>query len=250
MTESNEDPQKKLTPEERLFKIIQDAEKAPEDETLVVSSKAAAAADAPVPALEPAAETEEHAADVNLKKATRAAKLGSLQSDTFWRDFRKNIVSIPTLNRALSVVLAGLIAYCVSVFMFKDPAAERFAKRGESAFAAPQFPANLLPTGSYDFSTFASRNLFQPWRPPPPPEPSAAAAQGSAAPTPQLSSALSNLKLSGVYIGDDPEALIEAIDEKKTYTVSKGSEIKGLKVVEVQPDGVLLTDGNSQQLLR
>ena len=61
---------------------------------------------------------------------------------------------------------------------------------------------------------------------------------------------VSKLKLSGIYLGDTPEALIEDTEEKRTYTVNVGSQVKGLTVKEVHTESVVLSDGQSETVLR
>ncbi len=109
----------------------------------------------------------------------------------------------------------------------------------------------VVEGASNHFSAVDERNVFRPWQPPaePAPAPAAAAAPNQSS-SGQLQQKAAAFKLTGVYFGDEPEALVEATDEKRTYTLKAGSEIRGIKVKEVKEDGVVFTDGQSEFLLK
>lgn len=253
-------PQSKdLTPEERLFKIIQDGEKADEkSDTLSVSGRDADAKEEALleegllskPSRPLAASPEEKFSeeDLHLKKARRA--LSSLNAQELFgeKGFRR-FLTIKTANRALLLTLVVLLIYFLNVQVITkaSPNAEFLKKAGAGGAAPMNIPADLF-SARLDSEELAKRNLFQPWRPLPPSEANAPVAEAAA---PQTTfSIMSTMKLSGVYLSDVPEALIEATDEKKTYAVKAGSVIKGLTVKAVKAEGVVLTDGKSEATLQ
>lgn len=244
-----------LTPEERLFKIIQEGEKSPADETLTVSSDKVSETPLADPFFETIS-TEQvlkspadnlSVNEIHAKKAVRAnAAVRRLLKDGALH----GMVSLQTANRALIATLGILLISFVSgqVFFRDSPGLEFMKKANAMGAPAIDAPSNLFDV-QVSAETFPPRNVFRPWKAPDP----AAAGSGDTATTLMpgaLSGVISNLKLSGIYLSEIPEALIEAVDEKKTYSVRKGSEIRGLKVKEVKEDGVILTDGRVDQLLQ
>jgi hypothetical protein len=96
------------------------------------------------------------------------------------------------------------------------------------------------------------RNVFQPYKAPEPkPEPvQAPVVAAPVAVDNPLDVKLAQMKLSGLYMGDTPEALVEALDEKRTYAVKIGSEFKGLTVKDIKAEGIWFTNGKAEQLLK
>jgi hypothetical protein len=246
------DPKRKeLTPEERLFKIIQEAEKSGKDDTLVASpdKEATSASASAVPARDPRegfydrflAGANEH--DVNVKKARRALLLAAGGAASRL----SRLATLQTLNRALAGALTVAVLYLAISQITQESASAQFLRKAEGLGMPPlELPADLASGGAAgDFAELAERDLFHPWKAEPPP--AAAPQAGVAVPAP---ASFSQLKLSGIYLGEVPEALVEAVDEKKTYTVAAGSVVKGLTVKEVRADGVVLSDGRAEHVLQ
>lgn len=278
---------KDLTPEERLFKVIQESEKAREkDDTLIVSSEKTSVpppSAAPTPAPEPGfgfdselasglAETRRAPEpellsdlpepDIQAKKARRAMALSAASAGSMLEGLLQKLFSLASINKFLSVIAIGLFLYFSlnHLFIRKSPV-ELFMKRADAMNApAIEFSTDIFSTESIDrhAEALAKRNAFRPWAPAPPPQPAAGAAGsgGVAGPTAysppnsSLAAVSANLKLSGIYLSDIPEALVEVVDEKKTYAVSAGSKVKGLTVKEVKSTGVVFTDGQSEYFLQ
>jgi hypothetical protein len=245
---------KDLTPEERLFKIIQEGEKK-QDDTLIVSSEKTSSeeqeADVSMPAFKETVSDSPSQHEINIKKAFRAARTAG--PDLFKVRSFTGFLSVKNANRTLFATLLSLLFYfLVSQIFLKESIGSDFMKKanfGEAQMAG--VPVELFnQTVQIQPETLPKRKVFQPWKPAPP---DAAAGQGESGGGAQGQGSLAgmtNLKLSGIYVGEDPEALIEAVDEKKTYTVGVGSEIRGLKVKKVSEEGVVLTDGQSERLLQ
>jgi len=251
---SSEPPQRQPTPEERLFKIIQEGKASEDKEDTILSAPASAVVDLPMvlPSLKKMlGETAAPAGEVHEKKAKRAMSV--LNDPALMRGFGEKFFTIRTANRALLTCLITLSVYFIAIqFLWRESLGEAFIQKVNS-IGVPSVRAvsSVLSVDDLnrDLGDIRKRNLFQPWRAPDPEsQPAQALSQGSAASP--LSSAIGHLKLTGIYLSDKPEALIEAADEKKTYAVSTGSQLKGLKVKEIRADGVVVTDGQNETMLR
>jgi hypothetical protein len=218
------------TPEERLFRIIREG-------------KALQAQDLPLPPTDP----ETAAGTVHVKKAKRAAM--RLAESGFLRRFRKSFFTMRTVNGALATSLATLCMYfVVTQFLWKESLSATFMQKAAAPSAANSGTMpSLVMLGDLkqEIAPVKGRNLFQPWKPDP-------VSESSAAPsTPQPPQGASGrFKLSGIYMSDPPEALLEAVDDKKTYAVTAGTEIKGIKIKEVRADGVVVIEGDTERLIQ
>jgi type II secretory pathway component PulC len=154
-------------------------------------------------------------------------------------------VSLPIVNRSLAALfLVSAVGLFVNQAFLNASPSEMFLKK---ANAAGSLPIDSVPTRLFDVNlttdSFPERNVFQPYRAPEP--------TPTSAPMMQTSASLgSNFRLSGIYLGENPEALIEAVDEKKTYSVTQGSVLKGLTIKEIRSDAVVITDGQSERTLQ
>ncbi|MBI4432249.1 MAG: hypothetical protein HY592_02050 [Candidatus Omnitrophica bacterium] len=266
-----QNPQREPTPEERLFKIIQESEEAKEkDDTLIVSSTKPsepepAAPQSPVFEDESvklgqfAEKLEAHPAAVALdephsdRPGRRFAlpSFQSLQGARLSKQFFRRFATVKLVNHTLAGVLGVLMIYFLTnqVFTKESPSAD-FLRRA-NAMSTPnlELPPNLfnMQEVNQGVEVIANRNAFQPWKPP---VPKVIVATGPVIPAGLMQSVVPNLKLTGIYFGEQPEALIEAVDEQRTYTVSKDDKIKGIIVKEVKPDGVVLTDGAADHFLQ
>ncbi|MBI2094977.1 MAG: hypothetical protein HYT89_02285 [Candidatus Omnitrophica bacterium] len=232
-----------------MFKIIQEAEKSESgDDTLVVSSPPKPEPVKAAPLVASGSPQEGFSdRDINVKKARRAMTSGAAAAESLLQDTLRHFFSIHTVNRLLGLALAGFVAYFASsqFFLREDPADVFMKKASAMNAAALELPPDLFSVPDKDLGGVVQRNIFRPWKAAPPPS-----AQPSAEPSNSLVAIASTLKLSGIFLGDIPEALIEVTDEKKTYVVSKGMTIKGAQVKEVGPDAVILTDGQSEVPIR
>ena len=235
-----ETPPREPTPEERLFKIIQEGKSASVSVTENVPADISPEED--LSAREPEG--------LRVKKARRAK---TVFDDAAIRGLGKRFFTLETVNRLLLTCLITLFIYFASTqVLWKESLSDAFMQKSNALVMPPVgLSPELLSVGDLgtDLADVSKRNLFQPYRPP---EPSAQAPVEAPPPTPGniLSQVSGHLKLSGIYMSDEPEALLEATDEKKTYAVSAGSQIKGIKVKEVRADGVVLTDGQSEKVIQ
>lgn len=249
------DKPKDLTPEERLFKLIQEGEKTGEkDDTLIASPESgflkpiafeedtpAGGGSLPAPSL-----TEE---EIHEKKATRAGSFRRYKTSSFTLESLQNVLSLKTLNRILGACFLLSLFYFVTShgLVRESPGDDFMLKANAMPKATPvEVPANLFSV-NVSGASVPQRNVFQPYRPPAPKPVETAAAPPDVG---ALQAAIANLKLTGIYMGDTPEALVETVDEQKTYAVKVGSELKNLKVKNVRPEGVLFTDGKAEQMLK
>ena len=245
-----------LTPEERLFKIIQESEKPGKgDDTLVASSEPATERGGPGPAAQPdgsGAAVGVQDPGVQMKKARRALSLDAFVDEAWVGGMRRQVLSVRTLNRVLAACLGILALYFLGSQVFRRPPAAEFAKKtGAARPPVLEMSSDLFSTQDVEkqIAEVGRRNIFQPW------SEAARAAVAAVSPAAVSSEALSarvaSLKLSGIYAeGDSPEALVEDTEEKKTYMVAPGSQFKGLTVKDVKEDSVLLTDGESEYILQ
>ena len=255
------DKPKDLTPEERLFKLIQEGEKAEDkDDTLIVSSDAGLSK--PIVFEEGSASGDEAASleapsgglsagEIREKKAVRAGLMKRYTVPSFSMGSVQNVLSLRTLNRVLTAsFLIVLIYFVASHAMTKSSVGGDFMQKANAMAPASvaDIPSNLFSV-RIDPGSVPERNVFQPYKPPTP-KPVEAPAAAPVSNAGALDGALSNFKLTGIYMGEIPEALVETNDEQKTYAIKEGSELRGVKVKAVKPEGILFTDGQSEQLLR
>lgn len=240
---ASEPSQRELTPEERLFKIIQEGKADPAAD----EGKQDLLRDQPVVDGPPAEALD----PVHEKKARRAMTI--FGDPAVINSLKKKFFTSQTGNRLLLTCFVTFFLYFLSTqFIWKDSMSDAFMQKTSAIGAVPAQPLSGLFSNdgvNEDLSEVKKRNLFQPWRPEPVAE-APAVAEAPQSPSGTLAAAASQLKLSGIYMSDEPEALLEAIDEKKTYAVSKGSEIKGVQVKEVRADGVVLTDGQNDKVIQ
>ena len=223
---------KDLTPEERLFKIIQDSEKSSEGDTLLVSDNK---------------KNEELRAEAVFEDDKKTEKPITEKGDSFFAGLGAKIFSIRFANRVLFVLFAGVLVFFVGhQFAAKYSPSDLFMKRA-NAMDVPvmHLPENFFVVQNLNREAFSDRNVFKPWK-----QPAPEATATATGPSSTVATLAAQLKLSGIYQDAVPEALLEALDEKKTYVVSAGKQIKGLTVKEVKSNGVLVTDGQSEFLIQ
>ena len=250
-----------MTPEERLFKIIQNQE-SNQDETNLnsLSTDADLKANLATSKTESKAVSEKSAPDLDgdagasPEVQNRALSLKHFlfaNSGAALLSGLQQLFSLKVLNRVLALFTVALILLFVTdLFFIKSDPIELFFKKTnliaspEQALADVPLAAGVIP----DTQSISQRNVFRPWV-----QPQVAAPQVSVASDPSSgysSKVLTNVKLVGIYMDDTPEALMEAVEEKRTYVVQAGSEIKGMKVKEIKAEGVVLSDGKEEYFLQ
>ncbi len=237
----NDPKSPELTPEERLFKIIQETERSGKEDTLVVSSAKI--------------ENSEFLTEQNFDKipARSVSEPEPLRRPSF--KIKIGRPTIPVVNKVLGASLMLMMAYLLvyqvipKKSMKIEPAVPSAGRSAGFEDARNLFALESVGQAS---QSIAARNVFRPYAPPPPPDPSqmAAADAKSSQPTGQLATVLANLRISGIFLGDAPEALVEVKDERKTYILPIGGEIRKIKVKDIRSDSIVFTDGQNDQVLQ
>ncbi|MBF0253545.1 MAG: hypothetical protein HQL11_00225 [Candidatus Omnitrophica bacterium] len=161
----------------------------------------------------------------------------------------RRALAVRNINAFLVVVLLAVTTYFVAeVFVMKATPEDRFVSRISTQIKAPSVldvPRDLFDLVDIEENgdVFAERNIFQPWTPK-----AIVAGENTAEsePSARLSQVAGKLRLTGIYLSDHPEALIEDIEEQRTYTVGVGGLVKGIKIVKIEANGVVISDGNAE----
>ncbi len=123
-----------------------------------------------------------------------------------------------------------------------EVAPEPAESAADNAVARGFVPRFQLPPAE-DFQEINQRPLFVDGRRLPQPEP-----EGTPKPAPESSPLPKHLGLTAVLVTEDgASALIVDRNEKKTLSLRQGDELAGWKIVGIQPDRVVLSQGGSSQ---
>ena len=136
--------------------------------------------------------------------------------------------------------LAGIVGLESGFGVRLGPSIPSGAVRPAPAFQAKLLPALAPVNADQEYPEMVARPLFVPLRRPAPP----------AEATPQSSMKRGQFVLQGVTIAGDTR--IALLKEKATghiYRVEKGRDVNGLKLAEVSPEAVTLTQGKEQEVL-
>lgn len=206
-----------ISPEERLFKVIQENK------------------DSPRPPVE--------GRDSPPKNA--AVEAGKIEKPAAGRrvfgglSVKLQNVDPKTVNKALVVVLAALIVLVVYYAVKKRYNIEKITGANLET-PAQNFRAqtieNFKPAQFY-IDEVKKRDVFHP-----PVEKKIAVEPAK----PALKELTKDFSLAGIYKGDYPEAMIEDKAAKKMYFLKEGDEIKGIKVKSILKDRVILRSGEEE----
>ncbi len=227
-----------LTPEERLFKVIQDNEASGNKSDAVLAHGESEGGSAP----------RRFRWKWRLPLGFGFGHAGAASGPAAGGP----VLSVHTLNGILFVVLLALLSYfVVGQVLFRKPSGDKLKARAEApSVVSLEIPAELFSVREVESrrDLLEERNVFQP-----------TLAQGKprAVQTPEfqptssnLSAVAGNLKLTGTFLSDRNEALIELLDEKRTVSVPEGGTIKGVTVKAVRSDAVILSDGVTEFVLQ
>lgn len=197
--------EEKITPEERLLKIIEN----------------------------PAAE--------KTKAATPPAKSAAVAIKP--KDLSKYL-SLEAVNKAAMVICAFVTIFAVyDYLMFRDGLARKYKKIITEI--TPYKPGgqgiNMLRDNMSDLlEKYRERNIFS-FLPPP--------AEAVSAASSEALQQITNLKLVGVIWSDNPQAMIEDAQDKKTFLVGAGDRIGEFTLNKILRDRVMVgKDGKEWEL--
>ena len=151
------------------------------------------------------------------------------------------------LQQICWVVLIALGAYLVTDLFFVQlrPPVAAVLPTGTQEPVTPSAgltTGQLKPLSEYQ-TALATRNPFGLQR--------RLEAQGPAEPAKTgIAQLISGLALVGLSRGRVPEALIEDTAAQRTYVVKVGEVVNGLKVKEINTDGVVVGDGHEEAVIR
>lgn len=208
----------KITPEERLLKIIEN----------------------------PQAEKRRTPAEPKTKGGLSLKDLGLL-FENFQVD--KNLsqyVTLLTTNKALAVISAIATIFCIFNYAISGTNLKKRLDNITTGATASVISAakSSLPEGNIsDMIALAQRRNIFTFLPV-----NAAGQQGAAAP--DMAQIISTLKLVGILWSDNPQAMIEDTKEQKTYLLNSGDEIGQFKVNKILREKVILGKDRQEWELR
>ena len=141
-------------------------------------------------------------------------------------------IDINLVNRSLVIILAIILAAAIFSGINKGPNLSKLtsiSSRYMNQITKPK-PAESFKPLAYYTEQVRKRDLFSP-------NTSEASASGGRRSQQEIAK---DLSLAGIYQGEYPEAMIEDKVEKKTYFLKEGDEIKGMKVKSILKDRVIL----------
>ncbi len=149
---------------------------------------------------------------------------------------RPLIVALTLLTAALLVVIAAETGFGSRL----TPSIPALSTRAAAAPEAKLLPPLTQPAAEQAYPEMATRPLFiATRRPAPTPEPAQ-----------QQTMRRGQFILQGVIVaGDTRIAMLREKANGKIHRVEKGHEINGLKLAEVSPESVTLTQGSEQEVL-
>ncbi|MBI3322542.1 MAG: hypothetical protein HYZ94_02560 [Candidatus Omnitrophica bacterium] len=154
------------------------------------------------------------------------------------------IWNLQLASRVLWVILAVLGAYVVVDLVLIQPTYQLSRTEGPGAAAGPvEARAPLKPLADY-IGVVVQRDPFTGLLP--------GMAQQAPPPTTEkrLEQLVAGFALVGIDRGPRPAALIENTAEGRTLIVNVGDELNGMKVKQIDAEGVLLTYQGEEYLLR
>ena len=155
-------------------------------------------------------------------------------------------VDLPRINRALSIVVIGLGAWCVLGPLLLRPRIDRVLQQARK-YLAPFVIAPPLEGLNASTDYVARMRSKDPFRVSDatasrPQAPSAA----TGAPAPNAKALLADFKLVGIARGTVPQAMIEQVSQKTTHVLKAGDPIGPFTVKEVLEDRVILQVGTQE----
>ena len=154
---------------------------------------------------------------------------------------------LPRINRALSVAIIGLAAWCVLSPLLLRPRIDRVLQQATRSLArfviAP--PLEGLNASDDYIGRMRSKDPFRAGdatvsRPQAPP------AAAIVPPAPNAQALLADFKLVGIAQGTVPRAMIEQVSQQTTYVLKAGDPLGPFTVKEVLEDRVILQLGTQE----
>ncbi|MBF0595657.1 MAG: hypothetical protein HQL22_11935 [Candidatus Omnitrophica bacterium] len=139
-------------------------------------------------------------------------------------------------DKIFLAVLAVLVVL-IGVVVFRSP---EISIKQIAAMPLDNVPVlNTSPVPAYQpvdvyLAQVKKRDLFHP----------VLAADGSLVPLGKLTN--KDFVLSGIFLGQYPQALIKVVSQDKVYFLKEGDNIEGYKVKSIQKDKVILQQGDEQ----
>lgn len=204
-----------ISPEERLFKAIEKNKDSTVNKSVL----------------------KKHSFDfkelfLNLK--TKIASFGTKKDKAEKRHFFDIFANLKIINRGLAIGSCFLLLFLVTdIAMTKRNHNNIFAETaGAESLQFQKNPITLLKDLSFYQEAAAKRDLFSP--------PARELAESLPGAGPKITELTKDLALVGIYWGTHPEAMLEDTEAKKTYFLKRGDTIKGLKIMNILKDRIIL----------
>ena len=219
-----------VSPEERLFKIIQQEKKAPPVQDNPAQGKG----------------SPEWMKGAKEKALIWKAKLASLAQDYIEKaragfSGKSKEIKLRTINIALFVLLILLVISAVYYAVAKYPNAAKIINatvKAQGALPAPEAEIEQFKPANYYTGDAARRDIFIASH-------GVASSGAEAAAAEETKGSSGDFKLQGIAWSDVPKALIQAGRDDRMYVVKEGQAIgvSGVKVKNILKNKVILTDG-------
>jgi len=160
---------------------------------------------------------------------------GSMKALSLALPIRFYDVDLKVINKLLTILISVLVATSIYYVVSGKPNVSRIANMvsGIKVQAVKGKDIETLKPLNFYADEVRKRNIFSAVSS----EPAGGRAEFVAS---GLQEVTKNLSLVGIYMGMYPEAMIEDKTEKKTYFLKQGNEIKGVKLKEILPDRIIL----------
>ena len=216
---------KEASPEERLFKIIKEGKKTPDENILKLKS-------GPKPGGWLLSW---------FKKDPLPVGSGS-SLKIFGAQFKN--IDINSLNKILFCILGVLMMVVFYTALIKKIASPALIppRANTEIWVNGKKPEAFKPITAY-LGEVDKRDIFHPIAPPAPPQ-----TEVKPQPKPEINAneLIKDLKLSGIYRGKDSEAIIEDKTSKKIYYVKTGDKVNNLRVKNILEDRVIFEAGEKE----
>ncbi len=145
-------------------------------------------------------------------------------------------IDLNKANKILAAVFLFLIAAVVVTLAHKKEVPLKRLSQASSVNSPVTSATGVLTYQPVDFylRQVRKRDLFHP------------VAAGAAAPADTAPAANKDFVLSGIYMGEYPQAIITDTSEQKAYFLKEGDEIKGYKVKSILKNKVILRQGDEE----
>jgi len=151
-------------------------------------------------------------------------------------------MDLPRINRALSVAIIGLAAWCVLSPLLLRPRMDRVLKQA-TKYLAPFVIAPPLEGLKASDTYIAAMRTTDPFRVG---DAAVTPRPAVAPPTANATALLADFKLVGIARGTVPQAMVEQVSQQTTHVLKAGDPLGPFTVKEVLEDRVILQIGTEE----